>query len=102
WLPAGDNPGRCAKFDGDIDDGTRGVVRRHEKGSAAMNRTAAVCRESACIASGTKSRSPCALGRGRDARSEWPRSFFERRDGLGILAGMTRAGADVRKANLLQ
>src|SRR5208282_6756236 len=51
---------------------------------------------------GTKSRSVCALERGRDARSAWPRSFFERRDGLGILTGMTRAGADVREANLLQ
>jgi hypothetical protein len=29
-------------------------------------------------------------------------SFFERRDGLGLLAWMTRAGADVREADLLQ
>src|SRR5208337_1727116 len=42
-------------------DYARGVIRRHEKSSAAMNRTAAVCRESASIASGTwwkRTRSP--------------------------------------------
>jgi hypothetical protein len=31
-----------------------------------------------------------------------PRSFFERRDRLGLLAWMKRAGADVREADLLQ
>ena len=51
---------------------------------------------------GTRSRLACVLERGRDVRSAWPRSFFERRDGLGILGRMPRAGADVREADLLQ
>jgi hypothetical protein len=99
WLPTSDNPGRRAEFDGEIGDWTRGDIRRHEKSSAAMIRTVSVCRESACIASGTRFPTACH----GHARAEWRRSlrgsFFKGLLGLRITLWMLRSD---RKPHIAQ
>jgi len=81
---------------------TLGVVRWHERGSAKMNRTASVCRESVCIASGTRFRPAFAMKGRPDAPSASLRSFFVSLDDPLVLRGVMGPCADVGKAERLQ